>query len=76
MRPGITGLWQVRNRMKNVSVLDMIEDDIEYIRNFSLLFDIKIAYLTLTKIVEPPVPKMHDPTRMISKQRPKAEGGE
>ena len=32
MRPGISGLWQVRNRMKNASVLDMLEDDGEYLQ--------------------------------------------
>jgi lipopolysaccharide/colanic/teichoic acid biosynthesis glycosyltransferase len=55
MRPGITGLWQVRNRSKNVSVLEMIDDDMEYIRTFHLGLDLKIAMLTLPKILEPPI---------------------
>jgi lipopolysaccharide/colanic/teichoic acid biosynthesis glycosyltransferase len=53
MRPGITGLWQVRARRKNVGVLDMIDDDLEYIRTFSLGLDLRIALRTLTKLVEP-----------------------
>jgi exopolysaccharide production protein ExoY len=55
MRPGITGLWQVRNRSKNVSVLEMIDDDMEYVRTFHLGLDFKIAMLTLPNILEPPV---------------------
>jgi len=53
VRPGISGLWQVRHRKKNASVLDMLEDDLEYIRTFSLSLDLKIAWATLPKIIEP-----------------------
>jgi exopolysaccharide production protein ExoY len=55
MRPGITGLWQIRGRKKNAMVADMIADDVEYIYRFNLLLDMKIAWLTLPKIVEPSV---------------------
>jgi exopolysaccharide production protein ExoY len=55
MRPGISGLWQVRNRKKNVSVLDMVDDDMEYIDTFCLGLDLKIAFLTISRIVEPPI---------------------
>jgi len=55
MRPGITGLWQIRARKKNATVADMIADDVEYIQRFNLLLDLKIAWLTLPKIVEPNV---------------------
>jgi exopolysaccharide production protein ExoY len=55
MRPGITGLWQVRGRRKNAAVADMIADDVEYIFRFNLFLDMKIAWLTLPKIVEPSV---------------------
>jgi exopolysaccharide production protein ExoY len=54
MRPGITGLWQVRNRTKNASVFDMVEDDMAYIDGFSLWLDCRIAVLTLPRIIEPP----------------------
>jgi lipopolysaccharide/colanic/teichoic acid biosynthesis glycosyltransferase len=44
-RPGITGLWQVsgRNRLTH---REMCELDIHYIRNWSLLLDLKIAVRT------------------------------
>jgi lipopolysaccharide/colanic/teichoic acid biosynthesis glycosyltransferase len=54
LRPGISGLWQVRHRTKNASVVDMIEDDMAYIESFSLLLDVKIACLTLPRMIEPP----------------------
>ncbi|KQU48181.1 hypothetical protein ASG67_12660 [Sphingomonas sp. Leaf339] len=53
MRPGITGLWQVRARRKNVGALDMQADDLEYIANYSLLLDLKILFLTVNKIILP-----------------------
>jgi len=55
MRPGISGLWQVRNRMKNASVLDMLEDDGEYLATFDLWLDLKILLATFPRIVEPGV---------------------
>ncbi len=55
MRPGITGLWQVRNRMKNASVFDMIDDDVEYTQTFSLILDVKIVCWTFPRIIEPAV---------------------
>ena len=53
IRPGITGIWQIRGRKKNAMVADMIADDVEYIYRLNLLLDLKIAWLTLPKIVEP-----------------------
>lgn len=53
VKPGITGLWQVRHRMKNVSVHDMIDDDLEYIARCSLYTDLKIAVLTVPRLIEP-----------------------
>ena len=42
VRPGITGLWQIRDREHNTSAEYMISHDTEYIANFSLLLDLKI----------------------------------
>jgi exopolysaccharide production protein ExoY len=56
MRPGISGLWQVRNRIKNASVLDMIEDDGEYLATFDLSLDWRILLATFPRIVEPNAP--------------------
>jgi len=46
VRPGITGLWQIRDRVNNTSADFMIEHDTEYIENFSLLLDLKILLKT------------------------------
>jgi lipopolysaccharide/colanic/teichoic acid biosynthesis glycosyltransferase len=48
--PGITGLWQVKGRCQ-VSFEEMIDMDIEYIRNQSLWLDIKILALTLPAVM-------------------------
>ncbi len=56
MRPGISGLWQVRNRMKNASVLDMLADDAEYVATFDLRLDLQILLATLPRLIEPAVP--------------------
>ncbi len=42
VRPGITGLWQIKARERNTSAEFMIQHDIEYIEKYSLFFDIKI----------------------------------
>src|SRR3954451_10587456 len=44
VRPGITGLWQVRDRANNTSAEFMIEHDTEYVRNYSLMMDLKILF--------------------------------
>jgi lipopolysaccharide/colanic/teichoic acid biosynthesis glycosyltransferase len=46
VKPGITGLWQVCGR-KGLSFEDMVNLDIEYINNQSLLLDAKIFLLTI-----------------------------
>jgi len=46
MRPGITGLWQIRDRVHNTSAEYMIEHDTEYIRDYSLMLDFKILCTT------------------------------
>ena len=44
--PGITGLAQAKGR-NNITIFDKINYDLEYIRNYSLYQDIKIAFLTI-----------------------------
>jgi len=46
VRPGITGLWQIRDREHNTSAEFMIEHDTEYIENYSFFFDMKILIET------------------------------
>jgi lipopolysaccharide/colanic/teichoic acid biosynthesis glycosyltransferase len=48
--PGITGLWQVKGRGR-VTFEEMIRMDIEYVRNISFLFDLKILFLTIPAVL-------------------------
>lgn len=48
--PGITGWWQVRGRCR-VSFEEMIRMDVDYIRNASLLLDLKILFLTIPAVL-------------------------
>lgn len=48
--PGITGLWQVKGRSR-VSFDEMVRMDIEYTRNRSLCFDLKILLLTIPAVL-------------------------
>lgn len=47
VRPGITGLAQSQGLRGDTSIQDRIEQDIFYIENWSLLFDIKIIVKTI-----------------------------
>lgn len=51
MKPGMTGLWQVRAREQNTHVAHMARHDLEYIRNWSLLLDLKILLATLPAVL-------------------------
>lgn len=44
--PGCTGLWQVSGR-SNIGFKEMVELDLQYIQNRTLLFDIKIIFKTV-----------------------------
>jgi exopolysaccharide biosynthesis polyprenyl glycosylphosphotransferase len=51
MKPGITGLWQVRSRQE--TVFDRwVEDDLEYIDRWSLWLDLKIMLRTIPAAIE------------------------
>ncbi len=45
MKPGITGIWQVRGRSRN-TFDDMVRLDIDYITNWSLRLDLKLICMT------------------------------
>ena len=49
VRPGITGWAQVNGLRGDTSIEDRIQHDIYYIENWSILFDIRILFLTLWK---------------------------
>lgn len=52
VRPGITGLWQIRRtRNKGSDFQEWIKYDIEYVENMSFWLDIKIIYKTIEQVV-------------------------
>jgi len=51
MRPGITGLWQIRDRVNNTSVITQMPHDMEYLLRFNLLLDLRILLATLPAVV-------------------------
>jgi exopolysaccharide biosynthesis polyprenyl glycosylphosphotransferase len=51
MKPGITGIWQVEGRSKT-SFDDMVRMDLRYIRNCSLMFDLKILIRTVKVVLK------------------------
>jgi lipopolysaccharide/colanic/teichoic acid biosynthesis glycosyltransferase len=51
MRPGITGLWQIRDRKNNTSAAFMIPHDVEYVTTFNLWLDLKILLLTIPAVL-------------------------
>jgi len=49
MRPGITGLAQAKGR-NNIPWPERIKYDIEYYKNFSVLMDIRVIFLTVATV--------------------------
>ena len=47
MKPGITGLWQVSGRNDLKEFEDWVKLDLEYIDNWNLVLDFKIALKTV-----------------------------
>ena len=50
VRPGLTGLWQVNGRSA-VGTLDMLELDMDYVRNRRLRLDLRILLLTIPSLL-------------------------
>ncbi|WP_269320039.1 sugar transferase [Sporolactobacillus terrae] len=50
VQPGCTGLWQVSGR-SNVGFEQMVEYDLEYIKNRSMFKDIKIILITFLQLI-------------------------
>lgn len=46
VKPGLTGLWQIKGRHTK-KFADWVKYDTEYVRNRSLLLDIKIIFMTI-----------------------------
>ncbi len=51
VRPGITGLFQLRDRVHGETALTMIGHDLEYVENFSLWLDFVILARTIPAVV-------------------------
>ncbi len=49
VRPGLTGWAQVNGYRGNTSIRRRIDCDLYYIENWSMIFDIKIIFMTLFK---------------------------
>jgi O-antigen biosynthesis protein WbqP len=51
VKPGITGWAQVNGR-DELSIVDKVGFDVEYANNQSLLFDLKILWMTFVKVIK------------------------
>jgi lipopolysaccharide/colanic/teichoic acid biosynthesis glycosyltransferase len=51
VRPGLTGLWQLRDRANNTSAAAMRPHDLEYIERFSLGLDFLILLRTIPAVL-------------------------
>lgn len=51
MKPGLTGLWQVSGRNEITDFEEVVRLDNEYIRNFSINYDIKILAKTFVVVM-------------------------
>jgi lipopolysaccharide/colanic/teichoic acid biosynthesis glycosyltransferase len=52
IKPGLTGLWQVRARERNDSALHMEPYDLEYIARLSLAVDLLVLCLTVKVLAD------------------------
>ena len=50
VRPGITGLWQIRDRARSTSAAFMIAHDVEYLLTLGLLQDARILLATVRAV--------------------------
>ena len=50
-RPGLTGLWQVSGR-NGTTYAQRVAYDVEYVRNWSLMRDIRIVLATLAHVID------------------------
>lgn len=51
MKPGLTGLWQIKTRNRRQTLKEKTQYDLYYIENWSLLLDIKIVLKTIKIIL-------------------------
>jgi exopolysaccharide biosynthesis polyprenyl glycosylphosphotransferase len=53
IKPGLTGLWQVSGRNDIIEFDEVVALDVEYIKNWNLLLDLKILLRTVLVVVAP-----------------------
>lgn len=51
VRPGMTGLWQLRDRSNNTTAAAMLSHDLEYLRHFGLRQDLMILARTIPAVL-------------------------
>lgn len=51
VKPGITGLWQIRDRSRSSNACYMIHHDLEYVSTYRFLTDIKILLETIPAVL-------------------------
>lgn len=51
VRPGITGLWQLRDRRHASSALSMINSDLEYVETYSMWLDVTVLLQTIPAVL-------------------------
>ncbi len=52
VKPGLTGLWQIKDRKNNTKAEYMMNYDIEYIQRFSIFLDLKIILRTIPVVIK------------------------
>ena len=52
VKPGLTGYWQVKNRVNNDAFIHMIKFDLYYLENISFLLDLKIILETFPSLIK------------------------
>ncbi len=68
IRPGLTGLWQVKART-NPSLAVRVHYDLDYIARWSLLLDLAIALETIPVLLRGNGGQIHGPELSVSKGR-------
>lgn len=51
VKPGITGLWQIRDRSRSSNACYMIQHDLEYVRTYRFKSDLKILLETVPAVL-------------------------
>ena len=51
VKPGITGMWQASGGSQTIDFEQVVQLDMEYITNWSILLDIKLIWKTLVKMI-------------------------